>query len=94
LPLLKPPFGSVVAIDMNSGEHRWRIPVGRSNAMGSVRRLDIAENLGLPARNWTLVTRTVMIVVQLGYFSAPRFVPEFNLPIRDHPQPRSASVGL
>jgi glucose dehydrogenase len=83
LPLLKPPFGSVVAIDMNSGEHRWRIPVGRSNAMGSVRRLDIAENLGLPARNWTLVTRTVMIVVQLGYFSAPRFVPEFNLPIRD-----------
>src|SRR5207237_8408527 len=83
LPLLKPPFGSIVAIDMNSGEHRWRIPVGRSNAMGSVRRLDIAENLGLPARNWTLVTRTVMIVVQLGYFSAPRFVPEFNLPIRD-----------
>jgi quinoprotein glucose dehydrogenase len=83
LPLLKPPFGSVVAIDMNSGEHRWRIPVGRSNAMGSVRRLDIAENLGLPARNWTLVTRTVMIVVQLGYFSAPRFMPEFNLPIRD-----------
>ena len=83
LPLLKPPFGSVVAIDMNSGEHRWRIPVGRSNAMGSVRRLDIAKNLGLPARNWTLVTRTVMIVVQLGYFSAPRFVPEFNLPIRD-----------
>src|SRR6185312_4281836 len=83
LPLLKPPFGSVVAIDMNSGEHRWRIPVGRSNAMGSVRRLDIAKNVGLPARNWTLVTRTVMIVVPLGYFSAPRFVPEFNLPIRD-----------
>ena len=33
LPLLKPPFGSIVAIDMNSGEHRWRIPVGRSEAM-------------------------------------------------------------
>ena len=26
LPLLKPPFGSIVAIDMNTGEHRWRIP--------------------------------------------------------------------
>ena len=35
LPLLKPPFGSIVAIDMNSGEHRWRIPVGRSEAMPS-----------------------------------------------------------
>ena len=33
LPLLKPPFGSIVAIDMNTGEHRWRIPVGRSEAM-------------------------------------------------------------
>jgi quinoprotein glucose dehydrogenase len=29
LPLLKPPFGSILAIDMNSGEHRWRIPIGR-----------------------------------------------------------------
>jgi quinoprotein glucose dehydrogenase len=29
LPLLKPPFGSIVAIDMNTGEHRWRIPIGR-----------------------------------------------------------------
>jgi len=29
LPLLKPPFASLVAIDMNTGEHRWRIPIGR-----------------------------------------------------------------
>ena len=36
LPLLKPPFGSIVAIDMNTGEHRWRIPVGRSEAMASI----------------------------------------------------------
>ncbi len=39
LPLLKPPFGSIVAIDMNSGDHRWRIPVGRSAAMAAVRKL-------------------------------------------------------
>ena len=37
LPLLKPPFGSIVAIDMNTGEHRWRIPVGRSSAMPCAR---------------------------------------------------------
>jgi quinoprotein glucose dehydrogenase len=83
LPLLKPPFGSVVAIDLNSGEHRWRIPVGHSTAMPSVRRLNIVENLGLPSRNWALLTKTVMIVVQLGYYNAPRFVPAFNLPVRD-----------
>ena len=38
LPLLKPPFGSIVAIDMNTGEHRWRIPVGRSVAMPSIQQ--------------------------------------------------------
>ena len=47
LPLLKPPFASIVAIDMNSGEHRWRIPVGHSRAMGSIRRLDLPDDLGL-----------------------------------------------
>lgn len=52
LPLLKPPFGSILAIDMNSGEHRWRIPVGRSLAMGPVARLGIREQLGLPFRSW------------------------------------------
>ena len=83
LPLLKPPFGSILAIDMNSGEHRWRIPVGRSFAMGPVARLGIREQLGLPFRSWALVTKTVLIVVQMGYHGPPRFVPGANVPIRD-----------
>jgi quinoprotein glucose dehydrogenase len=83
LPLLKPPFASIVAIDMNTGEHRWRIPVGHSRAMGSVRRLDLPDDLGLLARNWALITKTVMIVVQMGYVDPPRFVPGHNLPFRD-----------
>ena len=68
LPLLKPPFGSIVAIDMNKGEHRWRIPVGRSEAMDAIRKLGIHDQLGLPFRSWALVTKTVMIVVQVGYY--------------------------
>jgi quinoprotein glucose dehydrogenase len=83
LPLLKPPFGSIVAIDMNTGDHRWRIPIGRSEAMHAITGLGGGENMGLPARSWALVTKTVMIVVQLGYFGPPRFVPGLNLPIRD-----------
>jgi quinoprotein glucose dehydrogenase len=74
LTLLKPPFSSVVAIDMNTGEHRWRIPVGHSNAMAAVRNLGIHEELGLPGRNWVLVTKTVMIVLQAGYFGPPRML--------------------
>jgi quinoprotein glucose dehydrogenase len=83
LPLLKPPFGSITAIDMNSGEHRWRIPVGRSEAMGSVKRLGVDGKWGLPFRSWALLTKTVMIVVQMGYNGPPRFVPGFNVPVRD-----------
>ena len=28
LPLLKPPYSRVTAIDMNTGEHAWMIPAG------------------------------------------------------------------
>jgi len=83
LPLMKPPFASLVAIDMDSGEHRWRIPIGRSSAMGPVRRLNLSGDYGVLARSWALVTKSVMIVVQMGYLSPPHFVPEKKRPIRD-----------
>jgi quinoprotein glucose dehydrogenase len=75
LPLLKPPFGSLVAIDMNSGEHRWRIPVGRAELIPAIGQLGIAKRLGFPGRSWALVTKTILIVVQSGYFSTPRLQP-------------------
>jgi len=75
LPLLKPPFGGIVAIDMNSGEHRWRIPVGRGELIPAIQQLGIRERLGFPTRSWALITKTVMVVVQSGYFSAPRLPP-------------------
>ena len=28
LPLIKPPYGRVTAINMNSGEHAWQVPLG------------------------------------------------------------------
>jgi hypothetical protein len=31
LPLFKPPWGSLVAIDLSSRDHRWRSPVGSGN---------------------------------------------------------------
>jgi quinoprotein glucose dehydrogenase len=71
LPLLKPPFGSIVAIDMNTGEHRWRIPIGRGEMLPALQNLGLHE-LGFPARSWALVTKTVMIVVQMGYNDKPK----------------------
>ncbi len=83
LPLLKPPFGSIVAIDMNNGEHRWRIPIGHGEIIPAIQQLGIHEKLGFPARSWALITKTVMIVVQSGYFGAPRLPPGATRRIAD-----------
>ena len=34
LPAIKPPWGTLTAIDLNTGEHRWRIPLGQHPALG------------------------------------------------------------
>jgi quinoprotein glucose dehydrogenase len=69
LPLLKPPFGSILAIDMNTGEHRWRVPVGRGELLFPVGERGV-ERVGFAGRSWALITKTVMIVVQMGNYGA------------------------
>jgi quinoprotein glucose dehydrogenase len=83
LPLLKPPFGSIVAIDMNSGEHRWRIPVGHGELIPAIRQSGVTETIGFPGRSWALVTKTVMVVVQMGYYGSPRLSPGGTRQIAD-----------
>jgi quinoprotein glucose dehydrogenase len=74
LPLFKPPWGSLVAIDMSSGDHRWRTPVGSGDFV-AVRKLGISERLGWPGRSFVLVTKTVLLVVQSGFQSNRRPAP-------------------
>ena len=35
LPLLKPPYGHLTAIDLNRGEIAWRVPVGDTPSLRS-----------------------------------------------------------
>jgi len=64
LPIFKPPYTRVTAIDMNKGEHRWVIPVGngpRSHPL--LKGLDVPP-LGEPfqAGVSALVTKTLLFV--------------------------------
>ena len=62
LPLSKPPYGRVTAIDLNSGEHRWMSPVGRGPVRHeALRDLDLPD-LGWFHYNYVLATRTVLVV--------------------------------
>src|SRR5207237_3095437 len=45
LPLLKPPYGHVVAIDLNRGEIKWRVPFGDTP---SLRRHPALKDVALP----------------------------------------------
>jgi quinoprotein glucose dehydrogenase len=73
-PLFKPPWGSLVAIDLSTGDHRWRAPVGSGHSP-LVRSLGITERLGWPFRSFALVTKTVVLVVQAGFLSNKRPAP-------------------
>jgi quinoprotein glucose dehydrogenase len=33
IPLSKPPYGTLTAIDLNTGEHRWQVPVGDDSVL-------------------------------------------------------------
>lgn len=46
VPLFKPPYSRITAIDMNSGDHRWMTPAGRGER---VRALPPLKDLDLPA---------------------------------------------
>jgi glucose dehydrogenase len=64
LPILKPPYGRITAIDMNTGEHLWWIPNGdtpdRIRNHPRLAGLDIG-NTGQPSHANALVTRTLLM---------------------------------
>ena len=62
LPLFKPPYGRITAIDMNTGEHVWMV----ANGDGPIDNPAIAhlnlEKLGVPGRPAPLVTGSLLFV--------------------------------
>ncbi|MDX1384151.1 MAG: pyrroloquinoline quinone-dependent dehydrogenase [Thermoanaerobaculia bacterium] len=73
VPLFKPPYGRVTAIDLNTGEHVWMQPLGSGPSdHPRLRDLDLPR-LGWPHRGAPLVTRTLLFVSQEGPYGNFRF---------------------
>jgi quinoprotein glucose dehydrogenase len=75
MPLVKPPWGSIVAIDMNKGEILWKI--ANAETPDNVRNHPALKGLDIPrtgrASNTIglLVTKTLMIAGEPGTFTLP-----------------------
>ena len=66
LPLMKPPYGRITAVDLNSGEHLWYTAVGegpRNHA--AIRHLNLPR-LGWARRVFVLLTDSLLFAVQEG----------------------------
>lgn len=62
LPLLKPPYGRITAIDLNKGEILWSVPNGDGPRLHpELKALDLPP-LGQPGRAAPLVTRNLLFV--------------------------------
>ena len=63
LPLVKPPYGRITAIDLNTGNHKWMIPNANSpswiNTNPALKGLSIPAT-GMPDRVGMLVTKTLL----------------------------------
>ena len=75
LPLIKPPWGRITAIDLNTGEHVWMIPNGDTpdcvKDHPALSGLDIPRT-GKPERSGILVTKTLVFAGEGGgLFATP-----------------------
>ena len=61
LPLVKPPYGSITAIDLNSGEHIWRTTVGKGPVdHPALKGLDLPD-MGWDNRTFVLTTPRLLM---------------------------------
>ena len=62
LPLVKPPWGRITAIDLNEGEHVWMVPNGEGpRDHEALEGLDLPK-LGVPGRPAPLLTKTLLFI--------------------------------
>jgi len=74
LPLLKPPYGRITAIDLDRGEFVWQVAHGETP--DSVRNHPALKGLTIPrtgrqGRIGVLVTKTLVVAGEGGFFTAP-----------------------
>jgi quinoprotein glucose dehydrogenase len=69
LPLVKPPWGRITAIDLNRGEHLWQVPHGSGPkdhpALAGLDLPDLGSNPhGVLSNGGLVLTKTLLFIIQ------------------------------
>jgi len=94
LPLVKPPYGRISAIDLNKGEIIWQIAHGETpdniKNHPALKGLNIPRT-GRPGTVGTLVTKTLVIAGEPGVFTTPNG--QKGAMLRAYDKPTGKEVG-
>ena len=81
LPLFRPPYGRITAIDINTGNHVWMVP----NGDGPIDHPDLVDlelaQLGVPGRPSPLLTKTLLFIGEGSTNQRPGGRIPFDMPI-------------
>jgi len=70
IPLIKPPYAYLSAIDLNRGEIAWRVPFGEGSRIVRnhplLRGVDLPDRLGTPGANGLMVTAGGLVFIGGG----------------------------
>lgn len=69
VPIHKPPYGTLTAIDLNTGDHLWQIPLGDNAQLRlnpALRGVDLPERLGTGGASGPLVTAGGLVFLTGG----------------------------
>jgi quinoprotein glucose dehydrogenase len=69
LPLLKPPYGHVVALDLNRGAIKWRVPFGDTPSLRrhpALKSVTLPEQLGVAGAPGLIATKSGLLFVGGG----------------------------
>jgi quinoprotein glucose dehydrogenase len=74
LPLFKPPYGRITAFDMNKGDIAWQIAHGETP--DNIKNHPLLKGITIPktgrnGRIGTLVTKTLLVAGEGGFFTTP-----------------------
>ena len=78
MPMFKPPYGRITAIDMQTGEHAWMTPVGRGYEKLPQFEGRAVPPMGTPSRTFVMATSRLLLAAQEGVNLVTGTSPERN----------------